>query len=119
MARRFPNQVLIRRYEDIRADELSRMVEILGFLDYPVADPKFYGNLERAVDFVRKDKMVEYERILGHSLSGPQNYYFEEKKNHITVTKERPWCDSLSADDVVWAKTFASSFYPPLIDLLQ
>jgi hypothetical protein len=73
MERLFPNNVCIVRYDDIRQNEYERMKQILGFLGFPVDEDRFNSVLKKSIEMVKKEKMSEYEQILGHSLHGPKS----------------------------------------------
>lgn len=119
MLRIFPNNVRIVRYEDIHQDEYEIMRQILGFLGFPIYEKSFNTILNKSIQLVKKEKMSEYEQVLGHSLSGETNYYGEEKKNHFTITPKRNWKEMLASDDVAWAKDQVRAYFPGILHMLD
>lgn len=121
MKRLYPNNVEIIRYDQIRQNERECMRKILEFLGFPIGEDRFQATLEKSVQLARKEKMLEYQQILGHSVTGTTTYYGEEEKTHITRMPERHWAEMLPEADVTWAKEMVEASYPGLglLDMLN
>ena len=119
MKRLYPKSVQIVRYDEIRQGEREQMEKIFEFLGFPVEDDRFQSILNKSIGLVRKEKMSEYEKILGHSLTGATTYYGEEEKTHITRMPERHWKEVLSEVDVAWAREMVEAFYPEILPMLD